>query len=126
MYCCPNRLMLRGSPGTAFCVDEEKKASRLKYKVEVPPMARFWAIMECMSPSGNGRRPSTGERDRESHQSRSLPSAPEIRASPRECQESLYRRCLNSSGIEQSRSQCAMNAIEGIVKTSTRTRSKSS
>ena len=58
-----------------------KKASRLKYKIEVPPRARFWAMMEMSLPATGGGRLLEND-PRES--SKAKPSVgSQIRASPR-------------------------------------------
>ena len=111
MY-CPNRPMLRGSLGTACRVDEEK-ASRLKYRVEVLPMARFWAIMEMSLPATGGGRPPENETARviKAEAFRRLRNSGLSFANVRKA----CRRCSNSSCHRQAGSQCAMNAYRGIV-----------
>jgi hypothetical protein len=63
-----------------------KKTSRLKFKVEVPPMARFWAIMEMSLPATGGGRPLENETARviKAEAFRRLTNS----GLPRECQES--------------------------------------
>ena len=63
-----------------------KKTSRLKFKVEVPPMARFWAIMEISLPATGGGRPLENETARviKAEAFRRLTNS----GLPRECQES--------------------------------------